>query len=412
MTAASGPAYAAILRQCYPRVLARLLARTGSLTEAEDAVQEATLRALAHWPSKGIPQSPSAWLITVATNAHRDRLRKGRWEQPWSPSTDGAELPKAATETNAAAKMGWPDELLRLVFACCHPCLEAGESAALCLATILDLSTSQVAHAFLAEPRTMEQRLTRARRRLREQGDPNGAPPTQCQERIPSVLCVLHLLFNEGYWSSQPNPPIRHELCRLALGLTQALVQLFSSEPEALGLLALLTLHEARRPARLDPAGDPVALPCQDRTRWNTQLLGEGLGLLDHALQLRNPGPLQIEAAIAAVHCRAARAEDTDWPEIADLYALLEQFKPTPTVRVNRAFAVGQAHGANVALALLAQPDVDVARSPYLDLVRGELLGAAGRQHDAQRSLQQAHAHARNDAERAQLLAKLDQPLS
>jgi RNA polymerase sigma-70 factor (ECF subfamily) len=398
---------AEVLRQIYPRVLARTLAFTRSLPDAEDAVQEAVVRALSNWPDRGAPDSPAAWLLTVATNAHRDRLRRSKWE---TPGTDALEtLAEMSPWVRIAVGEpevvhGWKDELLRVVFACCHPALEAGESAALCLATVIGLSPSEVALAFTVEPRAMEQRLTRARRRLRERGDPDGAAPERSRDRLDAVLHVIHLLFNEGYWSSDDTAAIRGDLCRLALGLAHSLAEVFPREPEVLGLLALLTLHDARRDARIGTGGLPVPLPEQDRTRWNHAAIDQAMKVLDAALAISRRGPLQIEAAISATHCRAATASDTDWKEIAALYGLLEELRPTPAIRVNRAFAVARAENPLAGLLLLDDPhDVDASRYPYVHLVRGTLLAESGRIDEARVSLLEAKRMARNDTERVQI---------
>jgi RNA polymerase sigma-70 factor (ECF subfamily) len=399
-----------ILRRIYPRVLARTLAFTRSLPEAEDAVQDAVVRALSSWPQRGAPESPEAWLLTVATNAHRDRLRKGKWEVQHDALETLARMSPwvsiAAGEPDVIR--GWKDELLRLVFACCHPALEPGESAALCLSTVIGLSIKEVAVAFVTEPRAMEQRLTRARRRLRERGDADGATPERSLDRLDAVLRVIHLLFSEGYWSSEDAAPIRADLCRLALGLAHSLAELFPREPEALGLLALLMLHDARREARLGSDGHPLPLPEQDRSRWNQAAIAQAAKILDAALSLSRRGPLQIEAAISALHCRAPSAAETDWNEIAVLYGMLEELRPVPAVRVNRAFALARAEGPSHGLALLDdRTTIDASGYPYVHLVRGTLLAELGRVEDARVSLREAHRVARNRAESAQIESQI-----
>jgi RNA polymerase sigma-70 factor (ECF subfamily) len=391
------------LRRIYPRVLARTLAFTRSLPDAEDATQEAIVRALSSWPQQGEPASPEAWLVTVATNAHRDRLRRGRREDALEKLAQMSPWTRIALGEPEVAR-GWKDELLRLLFACCHPALEIGESAALCLATVVGLSTREVASAFVAAPRTMEQRLTRARRRLRERGDSEGAPPERSADRLDAVLRVIHLLFNEGWWSTSDQAPIRGDLCRLAIGLAHSLLEVFTEEPEVEGLLALLLFHDARRGARLRPDGAPVPLPDQDRTAWDRDAIARAEELLASAAARRRVGPYQLEAAISSVHCRAARAEDTAWEEIAALYARLETHRPIPAVRINRAFAVARAHGARAGLALLdGEPD-----HPYIELVRGTLLAELGLLDEARVHLVAARDRARNAPERAQIEAKLD----
>lgn len=405
-------AEAAALRRLYPRVVAKVLAATRSLPDAEDAVHDAITRALESWREGGLPDAPEAWLLTTAANAYRDRLRRRKREQlhgdalemlaqmsPWARVAVG----------DPDIARGWKDELLRLIFACCHPALAPGESAALALATVLGLSTTEIAGAFVVPPRSMEQRLTRARRRLRESGDAEGARrPGDARDRLDAVLRTVHLLFNEGYWSTDGRSPIRAELCRLAVGLARSVHEAFPRDPEAAGLLALLLLHDARRDARLRGA-IPVPLPDQDRSRWDRDAIASATGLLERALAAGAPGPFQIEAAIAAVHARAAAADETDWREIASLYALLEPFRPTPAVRVNRAFAVGRAQGPAAGLALLEPGGaIDVGGYPYVHLVRGALLEELGDTEEARSCLERAVGSARNAEERAQVQARLD----
>jgi RNA polymerase sigma-70 factor (ECF subfamily) len=261
----------------------------------------------------------------------------------------------------------------------------------------------------------MEQRLTRARQRLRERGDYEGTSPAHGSERLNAVLCTIHLLFNEGYWSTAHDTPIRADLCRLAIGLTRSLLDVYAQTPEVAGLLSLLLLHDARRGARLNENGEPVPLPEQDRQRWDHDAIRHATELLERTLHVGKPGPFQTEAAIGAVHCRARLAADTDWREIAALYALLETFRPIPAVRVNRAFAVARAEGAAVGLALLDQSDMDANSYPYVHLVRGALLRELGQFAAASRALEQAEARARNAHERAQIqmqLAELASDLS
>lgn len=397
---------AAVIRRVYPGVLARLLAFTGAIADAEDAVQHAVLRALSTWPRDGLPQSPEAWLVTTACNAHRDGRRRSRRADHHSDAV--LRLAQLSPWTRIAVAepdvlRSWKDELLRLLFACCHPALEVGESAALALATVVGLSVDEIARAFVVAPRTMEQRLTRARQRLRERGDPEGTTPEQARERIAAVLRTIHLLFNEGYWSGDDDAPIRADLCRLAIGLARSLCEAFPDHPEAAGLLALLLLHDARRDARLDAHGEPVPLPQQDRSRWDRAAIAAATALLERALAAGAPGAFQIEAAIAAVHCRARDADATQWDEIADLYALLERERPTPAVRVHRAFALAQAQGPARGLELLARGDLEADAHPSVHLVRGVLLAEIGETDAAVDSLERAAACSRNVHERRQI---------
>ncbi len=405
------PEHAEAIRRVYPRVLAKILGLTRSLADAEDAVQDAVERALQTWPDAGAPDSAEAWLVTVARNAHRDRLRRAKsTEQHGDAVATLAELCPWARIATAEAEVlrTWKDELLRLLFACCHPALEDGESAALALSTLLGLSTSELALAFVVAPRSMEQRLTRARQRLREQGDVDGTAPELARDRVGAVLRTIHLLFNEGYWSSTNAEPIRAELCRLALGLACSLAEVFPHDPEAMGLHSLLLFHDARRDARLDDAGNPVPLPEQDRTRWDKLAIHTATQLLERALALGRAGPFQTEAAILAVHCRARTADATEWAEIAALYALLERFRPTPAVRVNRAFAVTRAEGAEAGLALLEDDGgMDVQGYPYFHLVRGAILEELGRVAEARTSLEHAVERSRNAHEAEQVRARI-----
>jgi RNA polymerase sigma-70 factor, ECF subfamily len=406
----SPPSHAEAIRRAYPRALGKVLRLTRTLADAEDAVHDAVERALKSWGDTGAPDSAEAWLVAVATNAHRDRLRRSKRASKHEDALEAlARLSPWARIAVAEPEMlpEWKDDLLRLLFACCHPALEDGESAALALVTVVGLSAQEVAQAFLVTPRSMEQRLTRARRRLRETGDFEGTTPESGRERLGAVLRTIHLLFNEGYWSSAADAPIRADLCRLAIGLAGSLVDVFPGETEAAGLLALLLLHDARRCARLDEQGQPVPLLDQDRTRWDHDAIRRATALLEHALHAGVPGPMQTEAAIAAVHCAAKAAVNTDWTEIAALYSLLEGFRPTPAVRVNRALALGKAEGPEAGLALLAKADIDASRYAYAHLVRGALLEDSGRTEAARAELEEAARRARNAHERHQILERL-----
>lgn len=405
------PEHAEALRRVYGRVLAKVLAITRSLPDAEDAVQAAVERALSTWTEHGVPDSAEAWLLTVAHNAHRDQQRRARRVharrdalQQLAELSPWARIALAQPDTPS----GWNDELLRLLFACCHPALEEGESAALALATAVGLSNDEVAAAFVVAPRSMEQRLTRARQRLRDKGDAAGTTPERGRERLGAVLRTIHLLFNEGYWSSASDaPPIRDDLCGLALALARALWDAYPDSAEAAGLLALLLLHDARRAARLSSDGRAVPLPEQDRSRWDHAAIHAATRMLEAALAAGEPGPFQIEAAIAATHCRASTADDTAWDEIALLYALLERHRPTPAVRVQRAFALSRAEGPQRGLSLLAQTDIDAGAYPYFHLVRASLLSELGDVDAACCCFEQAVAAARNAEERRQLQDRL-----
>jgi RNA polymerase sigma-70 factor (ECF subfamily) len=400
------------IRRVYPRVLAKVFGLTRSLADAEDAVHDAIERALQSWGVTGAPDSTEAWLITVAQNAHRDRLRRSKRTQSHGDAVEvlaGLNPWARIAVAESDVLRGWKDELLGLLFACCHPVLEDGESAALALSTVVGLSTNEIAQAFVVAPRSMEQRLTRARQRLRQKGDVEGTDPARAGDRLAAVLRTVHLLFNEGYWSSSDEAPIRADLCRLGIGLARSLLEAFPNDAEAAGLLSLLLLHDARREARLDERGNPVPLPEQDRMCWDHAAIHRATELLERALGAGSPGPLQIEAAIAAVHCRAQIADETDWSEIASLYALLEGFRPMPAVRVNRAFALSKAQGGEAGLALLEHDDgLDVRGYSYYHLVRGAILEELGRVKEARDSLLCAVERSRNAHEAQQVRARID----
>jgi RNA polymerase sigma-70 factor, ECF subfamily len=395
------------LRGLYPRVLSRTLGMTRSLPDAEDAVQDALARALEKWPVVGEPESPEAWLVTVAANAYRDRVRRGGREESHGDAIESlAQMSPWVRSAIVEREIvpGWKDELLGLLFACCHPLLREGESAALALATIIGLSTPEVARAFVVAPRSMEQRLARARTRLREAGELEFVGPKDSTERVGAVLRVLHLVFNEGYWSSDDEEPIRAELCRLAIGLARSLQSVFPDDPEVAGLLSLFMFHESRHAARTNSEGEPVALPDQERELWDRGAIERASVLLEEALSMGRPGPFQIDASISAVHCRARCAEETQWQEIAALYGMLEAFRPTPAVRVNRAFAVGRSEGPSAGLALLGEDaDIAVRRDSYVHLVRATLLEELGDCDEALTELEQAQGKARNQHERKEI---------
>lgn len=401
-----------ILRRAYPAVLSRVLARLRDLASAEDAVQEAVARALESWPGDGRPDAPEAWLVRVAVNSHIDgtrraeRTRKYRsslerlaTQHPWSPSL---QLHPAVA--------GWNDDMLRLLVTCCDPVLGLEERTALALATVGGLTSAEIARAFMVAPLAMVQRLTRARKRLRERRRDYQVPGVElAPERLQAVLAAIHFCFNEGYWSTSGAPPIRKTLTRVALSMAGSLAELLPGNAEVRGLHALLVFHEARVPARVDENGTPVDLERQDRSKWDQRSLSEARRILDAAIALGPRGPYQIEAAIAAVHCAAADAEDTDWLQIAALYSSLESYRPSPVVRVNRAFALGRAVGESEGLRLLetVADDPSLGSYPYMHLVRGSLLAECGRTGDALESLERALACSSNHAERAQIRDRL-----
>ncbi|MCH9688548.1 MAG: sigma-70 family RNA polymerase sigma factor [Deltaproteobacteria bacterium] len=402
----------AVVRRVYPRVLARVLRTSPDLEAAQDAVHDAIERALSTWPSRGRPESPEGWLVTVARNRRidgvRHQVRVDRHCSTTAPILRDTAWSPRAVEPELLLAGGWNDDMLRLVFTCCDPVLGLDERTALTLSMVAGLSTAEIARAFLVSRRTMEQRLTRAKRRLRARRD-DYAPvgPHVAPQRLDAALAVVHLVFNEGYWSGSDQAPIRRELCTLALGLARSLQSLLPNEAEVDGLLSLLLLHDARMSARFDDEGRPIPLPEQDRSRWDRARVAEGSMLLQATLARGHVGPFQLEAAIAAVHTTARSAAQTDWPQIAELYQLLAEHRPSPVVRVNQAFAVARAQGAAVGLALLDREDHEaLAEYPYAHLVRGALLGELGRTAEALASLDRAASLARNSTEAEQIRAR------
>lgn len=404
-------------RQESGRILAALIATIGDFTLAEDALQDACVVALQRWPGEGIPRNPAAWLTTAARRKALDRLRRDSTllrKQETLQALAALEREDAMDSEDAAI----PDERLKLLFTCCHPALPPEARVALTLRTVGGLTTTEIASAFLVPVPTMAQRLLRAKRKIRDAGIPYRVPPRDLlPERLDALLLVLYLIFNEGYAAAEGDALIRSTLCAEAIRLTRVLVALMEHEsllphdPEALGLLALLLLHHARRRARVDDAGDLVLLEDQDRARWDRAKIAEGLAILDRALELRLPGPYQIQAAIAALHARAARPEETDWPQIAQLYGALARVAPSPVVELNRAVAIAMADGPHRGLALFDSLRLDEHLGEYYPyhVARADLLRRAGRTAEAAASYRRALGHCANGAERRFLERRLDE---
>lgn len=401
---------AASLAAARPRALAALLRYFGDLDLAEEAFQEACLRALHRWPRDGAPSDPTAWLILVGRNAALDQLRRARRHVPLPPEEELSDLEDAQTpQAERFDAAAYPDDVLRLLFVCCHPHLPLVPQIALALRVVCGLSVQQIAQAFLVGPAAMEQRITRAKRRIAAAGLPFETPgAAERSERLAAVLAMVYLLFNEGYSASGGGEHLRLVLCEEAIRLARLLQGLFPEEPEAAGLAALLMLQHSRAAARLDAQGEAVLLELQDRRRWDRALIGEGLALLEQALGRGRPGPYQVQAAIAATHARAERASYTDWTEIERLYAALEALQPSAVVRLNRAVAVRQLRGAAAGLALVEPLGTQLADYFPFHGLRGVLLRELGREADARDAFGRALSLAQTAAQAAHVRAQLD----
>ncbi|HEU5318922.1 MAG TPA: sigma-70 family RNA polymerase sigma factor, partial [Chloroflexota bacterium] len=351
-----------------------LIRHTGDFQVAEDAVQDAFATALQTWPRDGVPSSPAAWLTTTARRKAIDRLRRERTLVDKTAALQTLVEIEARTRESGAAPtdpMGTPstlqDDRLRLIFTCCHPALNPEAQVGLTLRTLGGLTTDEIARAFLVPEATLAQRLVRAKKKIRDARIPYRVPPDHTlPERLSTVLGALYLIFNEGYAATSGDSLVRHELCAEAIRLARLLAALMPDEPEVVGLLALMLLHQSRRAARVDALGDLVLLEDQDRTAWDTEMIREGTELLDKALRLgsgRAAGEYIIQAAIAALHAQAARAEQTDWAQIAALYRRLVQLHPSPVIELNRAAALAMADGPDAGLRVLEQ----LGRNKLLD---------------------------------------------
>jgi RNA polymerase sigma factor (sigma-70 family) len=377
-----------LLRRLAPQVLAALVRRYGKFETAEDAVQEALLAAATQWPERGMPDSPPGWLITVASRRMADQLRSElaskRREEKVASRTSPDELLAPAADAEGLPS---EDDTLTLLLLCCHPSLTPPSQIALTLRAVGGLTTAQIARAFLVPETTMAQRINRAKQRIKATGAEFHLPPEhERANRLPSVLHVLYLIFNEGYTASSGPDLHRSDLTGEAIRLTRTVRGLLD-DGEVAGLLALMLVTDARRPARTRPDGTLVPLAEQDRSQWNRESINEGITLITHTLARAPLGPYQVQAAIAAVHAEAAHAEDTDWPQIVALYRLLEDLDPNPIVTLNHAVAVAMAQGPQAGLALLEHLDTDDRLSGHhrLHAVRAHLLEMAG-DHEAARS--------------------------
>jgi len=397
------------------RLVAGLARMVQDVGLAEDLAQDALVAALEKWPADGVPDNPGAWLMATAKNRAIDRMRRQsnlQSKQEEIARVTGALFAMERSDFEAAADDEIGDDLLALVFTCCHPLLSREARVALTLRLLGGLTTPEIARAFLASEATVAQRLVRAKKTLREARVPFEVPRgTELEERLPSVLEVVYLVFNEGYAASGGEDWVRRDLCEEALRLGRILAELAPREPEVHGLVALLEIQASRLSARHGPSGEPVLLLDQNRGRWDPLLIVRGLRALERAEQLPGPlGPYGLQAAIAACHARAIRAEETDWVKIAALYDALAQIQPSPIVELNRAVAVGMAFGPDAGLALLDQisDEKALANNHLLPSVRGDLLEKVGRHEEAASEFKRAAAMTNNDRERELLLRRAE----
>jgi RNA polymerase sigma factor (sigma-70 family) len=393
-----------LLRRLAPRVLGVLVRRHGQFDLCEDAVQEALLAAAVQWPDGGLPDHPQAWLVTVASRRLTDQLRS---EHARRRREDAAAALEPVAEAPEHAREPAEDDTLALLLLCCHPALSPASQVALTLRAVGGLTTAEIAHAFLVPEATMAQRISRAKQSIKASGTGFDPPPeAERAERLRVVLHVLYLIFNEGYTASSGPDLQRVELTREAIRLARELSRLLPEDGEVAGLLALMLLTDARRPARTGPGGTLVPLAEQDRGRWDRPAIEEGVALVTGALSRTMLGPYQLQAAIAAVHAEAPAAEATDWRQIAALYELLERVAPNPMVTLNRAVAVAMVHGPRAGLELLATLDERLAGHHRLDAVRAHLLELAGDEDAARTAYRSAARRTTSLPERRYLEAR------
>jgi RNA polymerase sigma-70 factor (ECF subfamily) len=398
------------LRSARPQAVGALLRYFRDLDRAEEAFQEACLRALKTWPVNGPPRDPVAWLILVGRNVALDDVRRRRRTEALPDEEVISNLDDA--ETDLAERLDsshYRDDVLRLLFICCHPDLPATQQIALALRIVSGLTVKEIARAFLVSDSAMEQRITRAKARVAQADVPFETPgAVERAERLGAVAAMIYLLFNEGYSASGGTVQVRVPLCEEAIRLARLLLKLFPGEPEIMGLAALLMLQHARAPARIATDGSIVLLEDQDRSLWDRDLIAEGLALIDKAARHRRPGAYQIQAAIAGVHASAARPEDTEWSEIDGLYAVLERLQPSPVISLNRAVAVSKTQGPAAALAMLDALAAPLAGYFHFFGVKGALLMQLGRSQEARVAFDQAIALAHTPAEAAHIRQHLD----
>ena len=393
-----------------PRLLAGLIRRVGDFELAEDAMQDAFAKALEVWPAQGLPSAPAAWLTTVARRRAVDLLRRRATGHVYTDEPPDMAAPEIDATLDGIETSALEDDRLRLVFTCCHPAIAEPAQVALALRTLCGLSTREIARAFLEPETTTAQRLVRAKRKILDARIPYEVPSHDLlPERLQAVLGVVYLVFNEGYASTESDGLVRTDLCSEAIRLGRLLVELMPQEPEAQGLLALMLLHDARRTTRIDATGALIPLEEQDRSCWQREAIAEGLAVLEAALRRRRRGPYQLQAAIAALHAEAERADATDWEQIAVLYAGLLSEQPGPVVELNAAVALAMARGAEQGLAWVERLEQggELAGYHLLPAARADLLRRLGRLPEAAIAYREALALVRSPAERLYLERRL-----
>jgi RNA polymerase sigma-70 factor (ECF subfamily) len=400
----------AALTSARPQVLGALLRYFRDLDTAEEAFQEACLRALKTWPQNGPPRDAAAWLIMVGRNVAIDSVRRGRKQEALPDEEAISDL--GDVETEIAERLDgsqYRDDILRLLFICGHPDLPATQQIALALRIVSGLTVKQIARAFLVTESAMEQRITRAKSKVASAAVPFETPgAVERSERLAAVAAMIYLIFNEGYSAAGSGDESRAALCDEAIRLARLLLRLFPAEPEIMGLTALFLLQHARTPARHDADGQVILLDDQDRTLWSAAMIAEGLALIDKAMRHRRPGPYQLQAAVAALHARAARPEDTDWAEIDVLYAMMERLQPSPVITLNRAVAVSKVQGPQAALDMIEPLAPKLSGYFHFFGVKGGLLMQLGRDKEARVAFDQAIALANTAAEAAHIRMHLD----